>query len=37
MDDSSGWVHEGDKAPCFELPDANFKAVNPLSGAKSKV
>lgn len=38
MDDGgSGWVREGDKAPSFELPDTNFKAVNPLSGAKSKV
>jgi len=39
MDDGgdSGWVQEGDKAPSFELPDTSFKAVNPLSGKKSKV
>lgn len=25
-----GWVCEGDKAPSFELPDSQFKAIRPM-------
>lgn len=31
-----GWVCEGDKAPCFELPDTTFTSVSPI-GANTKV
>lgn len=29
-----GWVNEGDKAPCFELPDSSFTSVSPIEGHK---
>lgn len=33
---SFGWVCEGDRAPCFELPDSKFTSVSPI-GANTKV